>query len=222
ISADAILKVLVANGISPQSMPKEYSQLFEVQKKAAEQEKMKVAQEQAKWKAEHQDVLSKFKEGNPQVKELLKQSDKYFKDKKDVIYRSGCVFRDIQSVCEIASGTTLTRQQIVDIWDDATAKKYLTESGSIASEIAYEKIAELTLAKLGRTDIGFQFGKNSYGGNIVAYLGKMPYSNEDSHSAVYLSKDDGYKMKPFYNPGQTNAKTYADKWKEIYIYGKKK
>jgi len=168
-------------------------------------------QERKQWERAHPDEVSRFDKDNPQAKELLKQTDQFLKTNRPVIAESGCVFRTIQAVCEIASGMTLNGQQIIDIWDAAIKGNALWETGEVQE---YSTIASLTLDKLGVKGYGFEFRTNTNNGRLVGYMGTMPYSSKDTHKAFYLDLESS--GNPLYNPGVTNNEVF--KWDPIYMY----
>jgi len=174
--------------------------------------------ERVQWEKEHADEIENFNAKNKQATELMKQTDQYFKDKRQkTIVEAGCVFRNIQAFCEIASGRTLQGKEIVDVWDTAKRNEYLLSGGTVQN---YSGVAEITLAKLNVISYSFEFGTNTNNGVLVGYIGTMPYNDVDTHKALYLSVFDS--GKPFFNPGQTNNQVYANGWMPVYMHPRKK
>ncbi|GHV62857.1 hypothetical protein AGMMS49587_10960 [Spirochaetia bacterium] len=125
----------------------------------------------------------------------------------------GCNFMGTIAVPQMLVGEALSKEVIIKIWDEAIEKKFMKDNGTVISQ---NKLADLALRELGRTDIGLTFGKgwDDPGKRPVAYRVELPYNAQDHHFVLF-GKDQSL----VYNPGNTFSDIYLG-FREISVYAK--
>jgi len=161
----------------------------------------------------HPITLWKADSVNKAAGTIPKQKDEAFKEN-SVIGKSGCNFMDIIALPQFLTQTLLSNDKILEIWDKSIQAGVMEDNGYVSNP---DKISDLALEALERTDIGLSYGYN-YGGRgaLAGYRVKVPYNKNGEEWHFVLG---GLDKKTIYNPGNTDN---ADKriYTDIYVYGK--
>jgi hypothetical protein len=153
---------------------------------------------------------------NDVISQLLKQNNPALTNIENMA-RYGCNFMVILGYTQMLTRSTLSPDEIANIWETAIAKKYMDNEGTVS---AYGMIADLSLQKIGRNDIGLNFDtywKTYNDGTLIGHRIQVPFQT-DSH---YLLGDKTTDPRPnwIYNPGTTYSTPHTNNY-GVRIYAK--
>jgi hypothetical protein len=155
-------------------------------------------------------------DANDVASQLLKQNNPALANIENMA-KYGCNFMVILGYTQMLTRSTLNPTQIKDIWETAIAENYMDSEGAVS---AYSKIADLSLQKLGRNDIGLNFDtywKTYNDGTLIGHRIQVPFQT-DSH---YLLGDKTTDPRPnwIYDPGTTYSIPHTNNY-GVRIYAK--
>jgi hypothetical protein len=151
---------------------------------------------------------------NPALDGLLSQHDPAFASI-PAIKNDGCNFLAILAFVQLVTGTNLTAEQQMDIWNDAV-KKPSTIMNSEGFVYSRSLLADLALDKLGITNIGLSFDnpKSNVESTLIGYRLQVPYGKNGTHFII-----TNLSQQLLWNPGNTTN----DKNKifiGVYVYAR--
>ena len=146
--------------------------------------------------------------------ELLQQTDSAFASI-PAIKEAGCNFLATLAYAQLVTGKALTAEQTMEIWREAEKNPDILKSGGFVQD--QNKLAEMALLKLGRTDIGLNFGGavNGKSSTLIGYRVTVDYNIQNVHHTT------GDKSKQIlWNPDTRNTNTEIKNTRSIYVYAK--
>jgi len=151
---------------------------------------------------------------NHVLNELLQQTDPAFASI-PVINEAGCNFLATLAYAQLVTGKALSSEQIISIWKEAEKNPdILNPSGFVKNQ---NKLAEMALQKLGRTDIGLNFGGavNGKTSTLIGYRVTVEYNTQNVH---HTTGDISKQI--LWNPDIRNTNTKVNDTRSVYVYAK--
>jgi len=145
---------------------------------------------------------------------LLQQTDPAFASI-PAISEAGCNFLATIAYAQLVTGKALSSEQIISIWKEAEKNPDILRSGGYVQD--QNKLAEMALQKLGRTDIGLNFGGavNNESSTLIGYRVTVDYNTNNFHHTT------GDILKQIlWNPDIRNTNTEIKFTRSVYVYAK--
>jgi hypothetical protein len=155
--------------------------------------------------------LLKVDTDNAVLAQLLQQTDTALSSN-SAISPTGCNFMTVLGFTQMITGQTLTSAQILEVFNEALKGDAILYSNAYVNNP--DKLSDIALSKLGRTDIGFNYGWNPNGGTLAGYRVKQGDPADSLHFLMGNLNAD-----IIYNPASKVTKPFIENT-GVYVYAK--